>query len=308
MRVLVAGGTGAIGRQLVPLLAARGDEVVVVARRSRPLSGARVVAADALDAAALRGVVLEAAPDAVVDLLTAIPATLDPKRVDRDLAATNRLRTVGAAGLVAAAVEAGVSRVVGESIAFAYDPAGPDVCSEDEPLWRRPPTKFAAVMDAVQEHERTLAGVGGTVLRFGHLYGPGTAFAADGMVGEQIRARRFPIVGDGGGVFSFVHTRDAAAAVVAALDADAGAGGGVFNVVDDDPAPVRSWVPEFAEMLGARRPMRVPAFVARLAAGSYGVAYMTSLRGASNARAREALGWRPSVASWREGFRAELAG
>jgi nucleoside-diphosphate-sugar epimerase len=295
-----------VGRQLVPLLAARGDEVVVLARRAREVSGARVVEADALDADAISRAVGEARPDAVVDLLTAIPPRLDPRRVDRDLAPTNELRTVGASNLVAAARAAGVERLVGESIAFAYDPSGPRVCSEDDALWRSPPSRFRAAMEAVVAHERLLLDAGGTVLRFGHLYGPDTAFASDGMVGEQLRARRFPVVGGGAAMFSFVHTRDAASAVVAALDAGAAAAPAVFNVVDDDPVPLHDWVPAYASMLGARRPMRVPAWLARPAAGSYGVAYMTELRGASNARASEALGWRPELASWREGFAAEL--
>lgn len=308
MRVLIAGGTGVVGRQLVPMLASRGDEVVVMARRAVPVEGARVVAADALDADAVARAVEEARPDAVVDLLTAIPPKLRPRKVDRDLAATNRLRTTGASHLVAAAQAAGVERLVGESIAFAYDPSGPRVCSEDDPLWRKPPPRFRGAMEAVVSHERLLLDGGGTVLRFGHLYGPDTAFAADGMVGKQVRWWRFPVVGGGGAVFSFVHTRDAAGSVVAALDANGAAARSVFNVVDDDPAPLLEWLPAYARMRGALRPVRVPSWVARPLAGSYGIAYLTSLRGASNARAREVLGWRPQVASWREGFAAELEG
>lgn len=192
---------------------------------------------------------------------------------------------------------------VAQSIAFAYDPAGSAVKNEDAPLWRDPPRQFAPVVAAVAELEQLTRQAGGTVLRFGHLYGPGSSYAADGAVIRMIRTGKMPIVGTGASVFSFIHARDAATAVEAALR---GPAPGVFNIVDDEPTPAHTWLPELAAMLGAPAPRRVPTALARLAVGGFGVAYLTALRGASNARARDQLRWKPRYPSWREGFRAEL--
>jgi nucleoside-diphosphate-sugar epimerase len=309
MRVLVAGGTGAIGRQLVPVLVERGDEVVVLSRSGKRTdwvaqAGARSVTADALDASELRDAVEVVVPDAVVDLLTALPAAIDPRHIDRDTAQTNRLRTKGTENLIAATKSLGVPKLVGESIAFIYDPAGDAVNPEGAPLWKRPPKRFAAAVAAVVQHERLIRHAGGTVLRFGHLYGPGTAFSTDGAIADQVRKHKFPIVGSGGAIFSFIHVRDAARAVDAALRVDVGPT--LLNVVDDEPASVSEWLPFYAETLSARRPSKVPAPVARLLAGSYGVAFLTQLRGASNTRAKEVFGWEPEYRSWRQGFAAEL--
>lgn len=309
MRILIAGATGAIGRQVVPQLLDHGHDVVGMARsrrRADPIreQGVEVVLADALDRERVQEVVQQAAPDAVVNLLTALPADLDPKHIDRDTAATNRLRTEGAANLFDAARHAGVSRVVVESIAFITDPAGPDVTDETAPVWPAPPAKFAAAVDAVVDLEAQAAAHGATVLRFGQLYGPGTALAADGPVTAAVRAGKVPIVGDGGSVSSFVHVADAAAAVVAAVESRTT---GLFNVVDDDPAAIGVWLPVLAELVGGPSPRRIPRWLARLVVGDYGVAWMTALRGSSNARARQRLGWAPAHPTWREGFREELA-
>jgi len=301
MRILVAGATGVIGRQLVPMLAAAGHDVVGLARSDRRASpGQRLVLADALDRAGLVAAVREVAPDAVVHLLTAIPQDVDPRHVARDFALTNRLRTEGTRNLLAAAPGA---RFVAQSITFLYR-QGPGAADEDSPLWTDPPAARWPVFEAARDLERQTTAAGGLVLRFGALYGPGTSFALDSPMVARLRARRFPVVGDGGGVFSFTHTHDAASAIMAALDRTGVVG--VLNVVDDDPAPVRAWLPELARMLGAPAPRRVPALLVRLLAGGYAVALLTKLRGADNARARRLLDWRPRYPSWRAGFAAEL--
>jgi nucleoside-diphosphate-sugar epimerase len=309
MRVLVAGGTGVVGAQLVPLLTQDGHEVVVLARsRARAEAavglGAQFVEADALDARAVRAAVGSAEPEAIVNLLTAIPRNLNPKRFEREMAITNRLRSEGTRNLIEAGKAAGFSRLVSESIAYAYAP-GPSAADEGAPLWQGGPKPFRPVVAAVQELERLTLEASGIVLRFGHLYGPGTAFALDGALVAQVRAGKLPIVGDGGSVFSFTHVGDAARAIVAVLSAD---GPATFNVVDDEPAPVRIWLPQLAELIGAPRPKKAPTLVARLFAGEWGVTYLTALRGASNRRARAQLGWQPSYPSWRDGFAIELDG
>lgn len=308
MRVLVAGATGVIGGRLVPLLTAAGHEVAGLSRsRDRTAAieaaGARVVVADALDRAALERAVRDAAPDAVVNLLTAIPAALDPRRLARDFAVTDRLRTEGTRNLVDAARAAGAGRIVAEGLAYAYQPdAG--LADEDAPLWtRNTPRQFASALAALMELESVTTAAGGLVLRFGHLYGPGSAYAADGSFTAQVRAGKVPIVGGGNAVFSFVHAADAASAIVVALDRDVT---GALNIVDDTPTPVRTWLPAVAAMLGARAPRRAPVALARLAVGGWGVAFMNELRGADNARARLRLDWRPRHASWADGLAAEL--
>jgi nucleoside-diphosphate-sugar epimerase len=293
MRVLVAGATGVIGSRLLPLLGAVGHEAVaMVRRRDRAPDGVRAVEADALDREAVRRAVREAAPDAVVNMLTAIPAALNPRRLARDFATTNRLRTEGTRNLVDAA---GGARIVSQGLAYAYQP-GPDLANEDAPLWTtRTPKQFAPVLAALIELERLTAGAGGRTLRFGHLYGPGTAFAPDGSFARQVRAGKVPLVGGGHAVFSFTHADDAASAIVAALDRD---GGGALNVVDDAPTALRDWLPPYAARLGGPPPKPAPAALARLAVGGWGVAFLNELRGAGNARARLQLNWRPRHASF----------
>jgi nucleoside-diphosphate-sugar epimerase len=250
------------------------------------------VAADALDRPVLARAVRAAAPDAVVNLLTAIPAEVDPRHLARDFAVTNRLRTEGTRNLHDAARAAGAERIVPEGLAYAYDPSRDPVESEDDPLWHRPPRQFAPVLDALVELEGLTAGAGGLVLRFGHLYGPGSACGPDGSFTRQVRAGKVPVVGKGAAVFSFTHVHDAATAVAAALDKG---GPGVLNVVDDTPVPVHEWLPAMADLLGAPAPRRAPAALARLAVGGWGVAFMTELRGADNTRARQRPNWRPGT-------------
>lgn len=302
MKVLVAGATGVIGRQVVPLLAEVGHDVVTMVRPGR--GGGRrspgVVVADALDAEAVRVAVGRAEPDAVVDLLTAVPRTVNPRHIGRDMAMTNRLRTEGLANLVAAAPG---TRLIVESLAYAYRPTGGPPAGEDQSLWVDGPRPFRPVAAALVEHERMAREAGAVVLRFGHLYGPGSSYAADGSFVAQVRAGKVPIVGDGGSVFSFTHAHDAATAVAAALDKPIR---GVLNIVDDDPTPIGTWLPELARMVGGPAPKGAPRAMARLAVGAWGVAFMTGLAGADNHRARLHLDWRPGHPSWRQGFDAEL--
>ena len=307
MRVLVAGATGVIGRQLLPALVVAGHDVIGLAR-SAPgadagLEGLRIVVGDALDRASMERVVDEAAPDAVVNMLTAIPPEIDPKRLAEQFALTNRLRTEGTRNLLAAA--SGVKRVVAQGLAYAYDPHGAGPAGEDAPLWRRPPEPFVPVLAALRELERSTRDAGGLVLRLGHVYGPGTVYAPDGAFVRQVRARKLPLVGGGAATFSFSHTYDIATAVVAALD---GNQVGVLNVVDNEPAPMSEWLPFLANLIGAPKPRSAPTFLARFAVGSWGVAFMSQLRGADNTRAKNTLGWTLRYPSWRAGFAMELGG
>lgn len=301
MRVLVAGSTGVLGRQVVPVLRAAGHDVIGLA--SRPAgSGERTVVADAFDKDGLIDAVVRAEPDAVVHLMTAIPQRIDPKRLAKQFAVTNRLRTEGTANLIAAARRAGAERIITQGLAYSYQP-GPGAAGEDEPLWVDGPAQFRPVALALVEHERLTVQAQGLVLRFGHLYGAGTAYAADGSFVADVRSGKVPLVGGGHATFSFTHTRDAAMAVLAGLDKDVH---GPLNIVDDTPTPVAEWLPALATLLEAPRPKPAPAWLARLAVGGWGVAFMNELRGADNARARSLLDWRPGYRTWRAGFAAEL--
>jgi nucleoside-diphosphate-sugar epimerase len=302
MRVFVAGATGAIGRALVPRLRAAGHEVTGMTRseqRAEALraEGAEAALCDVYDAQRVREVLAEARPEVVVNELTDIPPALDPRKFKSQMAGLNRIRTEGYRNLVDAARQAGARRLVAQSISFVYAPA-PGPASEDDPVWHDAPEPFATTLRATLEGERAVleSGLEALVLRYGWFHGPGTAFAADGATADMVRKRRYPVIGRGEGVSSFIHVEDAADATVAAVTAGAT---GILNVVDDDPAPLREWLPALAEAVGARRPMRVPPFVARLAAGRFAAAFATEQRGASNARAKEALGWTPAHATWR---------
>lgn len=303
MRVVVAGATGVLGRRLVPLLSSVGHSVTALARRPGGVvdGAADVRAVDLLDADAVRRVVVEAAPEAVIHVATAIPAALNPRRMRRDFSQTNRLRIEGTANLIDAAGRAGGARVVSQGLAYVYEP-GDGLANEDAEWWRRPPGQWRSSLEALRRLERQTVRADGLVLRLGHLYGPGTAFDVNGSVTGQIRSGGFPLVGDGGSVFSFTHTHDAATAFVSALTRRVS---GALNVVDDDPAPVSRWLPEAAGFLGAPMPKRFAVTLARMAVGGWGVAYMTRLRGADNARARLALNWRPRHTSWRDGLAYE---
>jgi nucleoside-diphosphate-sugar epimerase len=301
MRVLLAGATGVIGRQTVPVLTAAGHQVTGLAVHPAQLPGAQVLAADALDPTAVTKAVRSAAPDVLVHMLTAIPDPVDPRHLARDMAITNRLRTQGTANLLAAADGA---RVIAQGVAYAYDPAGPPVKDEDAPWWRRPPLQFAPSVAAAMEQECRVASAGGLVLRLGHLYGPGSSYAPGGGLARRLRAGRLPLIGDGAAMFSFVHAHDVATAILAAVEHPAARG--VLNIVDDQPTLVHDWLPEMAAMLGGPTPRKVPAWLARLVVGDWGVAYMTGLAGASNTRARQALDWQPAYSGWRDGLTADL--
>lgn len=309
MRVFVAGASGAIGRPLVGQLLAAGHEVTGVTRREERAekiraAGAEAVVCDAFDAEELERAVVAAAPEAVVHLLTELPQRYDPK--SDYLAATNRIRVEGTRNLIAAARAAGARRIVAESIAFAYRPQGGWVKDEEEPLFEEAPGRFGVAFEAIAELERQVLaaeGIEGIALRYGWLYGPGTYYDRGGQQADEVMRRRFPIVGKGTGTFSFIHADDAAGAAVAALERGEP---GIYNVVDDEPAPLREWLPVYAAALGAKPPRRVPVWLARLVAGKDVAASAVGLRGAANAKARRELGWELAHPSWRQGFADSL--
>ena len=311
MKVFVAGATGVIGRPLVRALVAAGHHVCGMTRsaeRARWLrsAGAEAAVADALDRDHTLEAVATARPEVLVSQLTDLPSAYDVRDYERLTAGTNRLRVEGTATLMDAAAAAGAGRVVSQSIAFIYAPDGGEPRPEDAPvLSDGPPAAVRAAQAAVAGERLVLEreGVAGLVLRYGIFYGPGTWYARDGSVAEQVRRRRFPIIGRGSGVFSWLHVEDAVSATVAAVERGRP---GVYNVCDDEPAPLHAWLPVYAEALGAPPPRHVPAFVARLLAGRFAVVAGTQLVGASNAKAKRELGWTPSYPSWREGFRTAL--
>ncbi len=260
--------------------------------------------ADALDAAAVQEAVTQARPEAVIHQLTSLPARIDPRKMKRDFELNDRLRSEGTRILVAAARDAGATRILAQSIAFAYAPGPPGtVHGEGDPLYLDSPEPFRRSANALADLERSVGEVGGVVLRYGYFYGPGSAISREGSMAEDLARRRLPVIGRGGGVWSFVHVDDAAQATLAALEHDRP---GVYNIVDDEPAPVAQWLPALAEALGAPRPMRVPGLIARMLAGAYGVMVMTRAQGASNALAKRELAWSPAHPSWRDGFRTAL--
>jgi 2-alkyl-3-oxoalkanoate reductase len=305
MRVFVAGASGAIGTPLVRQLIERGHEVVGSSRSAESAErvkamGAEPVVLDLLDARAVRKVVLESGPDAIVHQATALANVRFSRNLDSTFAETNRLRTEGTDALLAAAREAEVNRFVAQSFAsMRYAREGTWVKSEEDPLDSDPVAGTRETNAAMRYLDETVTAAGGAVLRYGGFYGAGN----DGMV-EPVRKRQFPIVGDGGGVSSFIHLDDAAAATVLALEQGAT---GIFNVVDDEPAPVRDWLPVMANALGAAPPRHFPRWLVRLFAGEAGVMLGTTSRGASNSKARRELSWTPRYASWREGFPAVYA-
>jgi nucleoside-diphosphate-sugar epimerase len=312
MRVFVAGATGAIGRQLVPRLVAAGHEVHGMTRSESKQAlldelGAVPVVADALDRDQVAQVVAGARPEVIVHQATAFGAvdSVNPRHFDRDLAPTNRLRTEGTDHLLSAGRSVGVRRFVAQGFGpISYARTGGPIKTEDDPLDPAPAREMRETLAAIRHLEDAVLGARwteGIVLRYGAFYGPGTSLASGEEQFELVRRRRFPLVGDGGGVWSFIHVADAAEATVAAIEHGRQ---GVYNVVDDDPAPVAEWLPALAQTLGAKKPMRVPRFVGRLFAGEPGVMMMTEIRGASNAKAKRELRWRPAHPSWRQGFAA----
>jgi 2-alkyl-3-oxoalkanoate reductase len=315
MKVFVAGATGALGRQLVPQLVARGHEVVGMTRSASKQDlvrslGARPAVADALDPDAVAQAVASAEPEVIVHQLTALSGKMsmrDARHPDRSSAAkmTNRLRTEATDHLLAAGRAVGARRFVAQSIAaFRFGRTGAPVQTEADPLDPNPPAALRTGQAAILYLERAVTTIEwgeGLALRYGSFYGPGTGFssASDAVMAAPIRKRRFPLIGDGGGVWSFVHIEDAAAATAVAVERGER---GIYNVVDDDPAPVREWLPELARALGAKPPRRMPRWLLRLVAGEVATVMMTDVRGASNEKAKRELGWQPAFASWRQGF------
>jgi nucleoside-diphosphate-sugar epimerase len=308
MRIFVAGGSGAVGRRLIPVLVERGHAVVALTRHPAKVAelealGASPAVADALDPAAVTAAVVQARPEVVIHELTALKGMRDFRHLDRSFAATNRLRTEGTDNLLVAARAAGARRFVAQSYAgWPYARVGGPAKSEEEPLDPNPPRGARETLAAIRHLETAVLAapeLEGVVLRYGGLYGPGTSLEPGGEQFEDLRRRRFPVVGSGAGIWSFLHVDDAAQATAQAVECGAP---GLYNVVDDDPAPAAVWLPALARMIGAPSPLRLPAWLARLVAGEFVVAAMTEIRGASNAKARRELGWEPHHQSWRTGF------
>jgi 2-alkyl-3-oxoalkanoate reductase len=308
MKVFVAGATGAVGQRLVPLLVARGHHVTAMTRTPGKAGhlrslGAEPVVADGLDEVSVMRAVTRSEPDAVVHEMTGLTGITSVRNFDREFAETNRLRTEGTDHLLAAARAAGARRFVAQSFGnWNYERAGAAAKTEDDPLDPEPPAAQRQSLAAIRHVERAVTnadGMTGIALRYGNFYGPGAGIAADGEIADLLRKRAFPVIGDGAGVWSFVHVDDAARATLAAVERGLP---GIYNIADDDPAPVAEWLPELARLLGAPAPRRVPVWLGRIAAGEVGVSMMTQIRGAANAKARRELAWVPAYRSWRQGF------
>lgn len=311
MRIFIAGATGALGSRLVRLLTDGGHDVSGSSRNEAGRAavdalGATGIVVDPLDAASVRAAVAEAKPDVIVHQLTALSSLSgNLKKWDRDFAMTNRLRTEGTDHLLAAARESGVRRFVAQSYGghWTNQRTGGPVKTEADPLVDEPGKEARRSLAAIKHVEQavtTAHGIEGVVLRYGNFYGPGNAMSRTGEMGEAVKRGKFPVVGGGAGVWSWIHIDDAAAATVVAIERGAP---GVYNIVDDDPAPIGEWLPYLAEQLGGKKPMRLPAWLAKPLVGEFGVALMTTVRGSSNAKAKRELGWAPRWASWRDGFR-----
>jgi nucleoside-diphosphate-sugar epimerase len=313
MKIFIAGASGAVGRRLLPMLARRGHSVVATTRSAQRVTqlrtlGAEPVVVDAFDRAAVVRAIESARPEVVVHQLTALSHAKSLKHFDREFAATNRLRTEGTDNLLAGARAAGVQRFIAQSFTGWTNPReGSRVKNEDDPLDPHPPHTMQQTLDAIRYLERAVSeasGVHAIVLRYGYLYGPGTSFAPGGDILEAVRSRRFPIVGSGAGVWSFVHVDDIAMATVIAAES---APSGLYNVVDDEPAEAGTWLPELARVVGAKPPRHVPVWLARLMIGDAGVALMTQSRGSSNVKIKRAFAWQPLYRTWRDGFRRGLS-
>lgn len=310
MRVFVAGASGAIGGPLIRQLVEAGHHVTGTTRREARAeeirsAGATAVVCDVFDAPALESAVKEAAPEVVVNQLTSLPEDFNPRKID--YTPTNRVREEGGSNLMKAALAVGARRYVTQSIAFIYAPEGDWVKSEDARPFEDPPPPFNEGARAMLAHEREVLGtegIEGLVLRYGQFYGPGTYYTpGSGSIAKQVEKRMLPLVGPGTGMASFIHVEDAAAATVASLDRGAP---GIYNVTDDEPVAVKDWLPIYADALGAKPPRRVPIWLARLVGGKMAVQFGVHSRGASNAKAKQALGWAPRYSSWRQGFREAL--
>lgn len=307
MHIFIAGASGAVGRSLIPLLTSNGHTVTGTTRSAAKADalralGAEPVMLDGLDRAAVLAAVAAARPDAIVHQMTALAGLADMRHFERAFAQTNRLRTEGTDHLLAAAQASGVQRVLVQSFTgWPYARVGGSVKGEGDPLDPDPPAQLRTTLAAIRRLEASVTQAGGVALRYGGFYGPGTGLAPGGEQWEAVHARRFPLVGDGGGVWSFCQIEDAAAATLAALER--WTPGELYNVCDDEPAPVREWLPALAAAIGAKPPRHVPRWVGRLM-GEHLVAMMCEMRGASNAKAKRELGWTPKWPTWREGFAA----
>ena len=312
MRIFIAGAAGAVGRPLISQLVARGHDVVAISRSEERAAavralGAEAVVGDVFDRERVIDAVQRAAPVAVINQLTDLPASMDMRRLGDTYVRNNRVRREGTRNLLEGARRAGARRFIVQSMASWYrpddGPEGDPIKSEEAPLWTDAPEPIGEAVRTVADMESVVlqdASIG-VVLRYGAFYGPGTWYAPDGDIARRIRSRSFPIIGSGAGIMSFVHVNDAASAAVAALGAASAA---IYNVVDDEPARASEWVPFYAEVLGAPPPRRVPAWLARLAIGRALTAWLTSMRGASNRKIAAELGWRPAFPAWRDGFGA----
>jgi len=312
MRVFVAGATGVIGRPLVTRLLEAGHELIGSTRSAENAEGLRELGVtpavlDARDTDALKAAVVEARPDLVINQLTNLPDKIDYRKLEKTFRTTNELRgTVGPA-LAGAAAEAGARRLIAQSVCFFYASTGKRAHTEDDPLLELPPevpmSRGSVALQSLERSAVETPGLDGVVLRYGYLYGPGVHSAPGGFELDEVRRRRYPIVGEGTGIFSLVHVDDAVSATAAAIER----GAGIYNVCDDEPAPQAEWLPAYAEAIGAKPPRRVPVWLAKLIAGRQAVVLATRLEGASNEKAKRELGWQPKYPSWRQGFREALA-
>ena len=311
MKVFLAGATGALGRYLVPQLIEAGHQVDALTRTPAKVAaleaaGAKAVLADATDPIGLKKLVHDSRPEAVLDELTDLPTTMGIRAFSHFYDRLTPLKAAASPALLEAATEVGARIHIMQSIAFLYAPGGAARKTEDDEVFTNPPGEWSEVLPVFRSTEQAVlasTSPAGIVVRYGFFYGPGTVYAADGALARMVRRQMLPVVGDGGGLYSFVHLQDAASATVKALEAGQP---GVFNVVDDEPVAMRDWLPHFANLLGARRPLHVPRWAGRIAAGGLAAHYATTLRGASNDRAKTELRWQPRYPDYLEGFEAEL--
>ncbi len=312
MKVFVAGATGAVGKRLVPQLIASGYEVVAMTRSPQHdealrAAGAEPVVADALDRTAVMRAIQRAEPEIIIHQLTALTGVKNYKKFDEEFALTNRLRTEGTSYLLEGAQAVGARRFIAQSYGnWNYARTGSDLKTEEDALDPAPSKNQAKSLQAIKYLENAVlnaSGIEGIALRYGNLYGPGTGIALDGAIVATVRRRMLPLVGNGGGIWSFTHVDDAAAAAVAAIQHGEP---GIYNIDDDEPAAVNVWLPELARAVGAKPPFHIPVWLARLMVGDVGVSMMTQIRGASNAKAKCGLAWQPCYKTWREGFHKGL--
>jgi nucleoside-diphosphate-sugar epimerase len=308
MKIFVAGATGAIGKFLLPQLLEKGHEVVALTRSADKAvllekSGVSAVIADPLDKAQLTAAVRRAEPEVIIHQLTALSKVGNFRKLDQEFALTNRFRTEVTDTLLAAARTIGTRRIIAQSYCgWPYARKGGPVKTEEDPLDPKPPENFTKTLAAIRYLETKIGSVPnleGIALRYGAFYGPGNAIGKGGSVYKMVKKRRLPVIGGGGGVWSFIHISDAASATVAAIDSGAA---GVYNIVDDEPAKVSKWLPALAHAIGAKPPYRLPHWLGEVIIGKEGVMMMTQIRGCSNAKAKRDLHWAPKYASWRQGF------